>query len=419
MASDPEILDLFPAGTQVVDGEIRIGGMRARDLAEQFGTPAMLVDEVALRARAREYVAGLSARWPNSLVYFASKAFPCTAIYRVMVEEGLGIDVAGGGELVMALKAGADPDRILLHGNAKSDEEIRMAVDAGVGIVVVDNHDDITRLEAVLDRPQDVLVRVRPGVVGHTHAAMETASETSKFGMSLAQAERAIARIRTSRFLRLRGLHVHVGSQILRTEPFAEAVGALASLGEFEVYDLGGGLGERYTYADTRVPVDTYLDVLTAAAREHLPAGARILLEPGRSLTARSTVTMYRAVTVKDDGKTFVAVDGGMGDNLEVSLYGQRFEAVLPERPFGSREVAVVGRHCESGDFLSDPATLADPVVGDLVVVPVTGAYCFTMSNNYNGALRPPVVFVKHGSPTLLLRRETYDDLTRRDCSPH
>ncbi len=417
---DAATLTLFPGGSAVdADGTLRIGGARVDDLADEFGTPALVVDEDALRRRAREYAGGLSSRWPNSRVVFASKAFPATAVQRVMVEEGLGLDVAGGGELLSALKAGVDPALVVLHGNAKSGEEIAMAVDHGVGLVVVDNADDVDRLEATVPvgRRQDVLVRVIPGVTAQTHASVLTGHEGSKFGLAPDAARALIARIRASSRLRMRGVHAHVGSQILQPEPLAAAVGPLAALGEFEVYDLGGGLGARYSYADLPPSVGTYLDALIAAAREHLPVEAEIIIEPGRSMVASAAATLYRVVTVKRGATTFVAVDGGMGDNLEVALFGQRFEAVLAGRlsePATERAV-VVGRHCESGDVLIDGVDLPSARVGDLLAVPATGAYCFTMANNYNGNRRPPVVFVQEGAARLVVRRETWADLLARD----
>ena len=264
----------------------------------EFGTPALIVDEPALRARAREYREALTARWPRSRVVFASKAFPATAIQRVMVEEGLGLDVAGGGEILTALKAGVDPALIVHHGNAKTDEEIALAAEHGIGLVVVDNADDVDRLEAT-GREHDVLVRVIPGVTADTHAHVLTGHEGSKFGLLPAEAARLIARIERSPRLRMRGLHVHVGSQILDVEPFADSVAPIAALGEFEIYDLGGGLGARYSYDDHAPSVDAYLDALIGAAREHLPAAAELIIEPGRSMVASTAFTLYRVVSVK------------------------------------------------------------------------------------------------------------------------
>jgi diaminopimelate decarboxylase len=418
-----DVLSLFPPGSaRDADGMLTVGGCRADALAHEFGTPVLVVAEQALRDRAREYRGELAARWPRSRVVFASKAFPCTAVQRVMVEEGLGLDVAGAGEIVTALKAGADPAGLVLHGNAKSDEEVAMAVEHRLGLVVVDNADDVDRLEATVPqgRAQDVLVRVIPGVEADTHAHVLTGHEGSKFGLAPRAAAELIGRIERSARLRMRGLHVHVGSQILDVEPFARSVAPVAALGEFDVYDLGGGLGARYTYADDPPSVGAYLDALVGAASRHLPAGAELIVEPGRSMVASAAATLYRVQTVKRGAHTFVAVDGGMGDNLEVALFGQRFEAAICDR-VGTRPadtVTVVGRHCESGDVLIDGIALPGPRVGDLLAVPVTGAYCFTMSNNYNGTRRLPVVFAAGGAARLVVRRETWADLLARDVEP-
>ncbi|WP_042376179.1 diaminopimelate decarboxylase [Streptacidiphilus melanogenes] len=416
-----DLVGLFPNGTSLdATGALVLGGVPVAELAETYGTPALIVDEPSIRARARRYADGLAARWPNSRATFASKAFPCTAVYRLLAEEGLGIDVAGGGELTLALAAGADPAGLVVHGNAKTEEELRLAVEAGAGTIVVDNFDDIDKLEAILDATgaeQGVLVRVTPDIRPDTHEAISTGQNGSKFGLLLPQAREAIARLRGSDRLRLDGVHVHVGSQILDLEPFGQAVEAVAELGEFAVYDLGGGLGSRYTYTDHPPTVEAYLDAMTDVAKRLLPTDARILIEPGRSMVAESGVSLYRVVSVKrGGGHTFVAVDGGMGDNLEVSLYQQRFEAAIATRPTGEGELCrLVGRHCESGDTLSAGVRLEDPRVGDLIAVPVTGAYTYALSNNYNGARRPPVVFVRDGEHRAVVRRETYADLMRRD----
>jgi diaminopimelate decarboxylase len=422
-AQDPSeaggLLELFPPGTrQDADGMLVVGGCRLDDLAAAYDTPVMVVSEGAVRQRARDYQEELAARWPDSQVVFASKAFPCTAVQRLMISEGLWLDVAGGGEIVTALAAGADPATLVLHGNAKTTEEIELAAGAGVGTVVVDNLDDIDRLEAAVrpGRVQGCLVRVIPGVQSSTYAAYATGHAGSKFGLHPAAAAEAIARIDASSRLRMDGLHTHVGSQILVADELAAAVAPLAAVGDYPVYDLGGGLGCRYTYADHPPSLGEYLNVLIGAAREHLPSGARILIEPGRSMVAPNAVTVYRVVTVKHGPKTFVAVDGGMGDNLEVALVGQRFEASIANRAGGGQTVTVVGRHCESGDVISEGVPLREPRVGDLLAVPVTGAYCYTMSNNYNGARRIPVVFADHGDARLVVRRETWDDLLTRDA---
>jgi diaminopimelate decarboxylase len=409
---DRDLLPLFPEHSSVTpDGELAIGGVTARDLAERFGTPAYVVDEVGLRDQARRFREGLAARHPDSEVVFASKSFPCLAAYKLFAAEGLSIDVAGAGELVMALAAGVRPDRMYLHGNAKTTAELTMALDAGVATVVVDNFDDIDRLEQLATRKQRVLIRIIPGVAPETHESQSTGGADSKFGLPLDQAADAIARIRASRKLQLDGLHLHIGSQILDTGPFARAVEAVAVLGEFPVYDVGGGLGVRYTLADKAPSVEQYLDTIAEAAHAYLPDGAKLVIEPGRSMVARSCVTLYRVSTVKHTGRTFVAVDGGMADNLDVALTGQGFEAAIATRMTTPPDetVQLVGRQCESGDLLVANLPLPGPAPGDLIAMPVTGAYTYTLANNYNGALRPPIVFCRDGQARLVAERETHE----------
>ncbi len=411
-----DVVTLFPPSAAVVGKRLHVGGRALGDLADQFGTPVLIVDEAALRARARRYAAGLAARWPNARVVWASKSLPVTAVYRLMAEEGLGADVAGGGEIEMALAGQMDPARLVLHGNAKTDAELRRALEVGVGLIVVDGLDELDRLEGLVEREQAVLLRVTPGVGAPTHAAIATGQADSKFGFGPHDLAIARRRLGGHRHLRLEGLHVHVGSQIATTEPFVRALEAVAALGEFALYDLGGGLGARYTYDDAPASIEAYLDALTGAARALLPREATILIEPGRSLVAEAACTLYRVVAVKRQAtRAIVAVDGGMADNLEVSLYGQRFEATLVDRVGGGEAYALVGRHCESGDQLIDAVPLAAPRPGDVLAVPVTGAYCLTMANNYNGALRPPIVLVREGTARAVVRRETYQDLLARD----
>jgi len=417
-ATADELVGLFPPGTRTdSDGTLVVGGCRLDDVAAQFGTPAIVVSEDALRQRARDYLGAFRSRWPRCDVAFASKSFPCTAVQRVMVEEGLHLDVAGGGEIRTALKAGADPARILLHGNAKSDDELGLAVKHGVGLVVVDNFDDIDRLERIVPagHQQPCLVRVIPGVEAATHASQATGHAGSKFGLMPDDARSAIVRIERSAKMRLDGVHTHVGSQLLNIEQLAQAVEPIAKLGTFEVYDLGGGLGVRYTYDEHPPSLDEYAEAMVGQAKALLPAGSRIIVEPGRSMVANSACTVYRVTTLKRGVVTHVAVDGGMGDNLEVSLTGQRFEATIVDRVGGGETVSVVGRHCESGDQLVDGVALREPSIGDLLAVPVTGAYCYTMSNQYNGARRVPVVFTRAGAARLVVRRDTWDDLLMRD----
>ncbi len=390
------------------------------ELAEQFGTPAFIVAEDDLRARARAYARGLATRHPNCDVLFASKAFPCTAVYRVLAEEGLSCDVASGGELALALRGGFDPARIYLHGNAKSIAELEFAVDSGVGHVVLDSLHDVDRLEQVAAKravTQGVLIRVTPDVSGETHVAISTGQADSKFGFGLAEAPAAIERVTASPHLGLVGLHCHIGSQLLVLEPFIRAITALSALGEFEVYNLGGGLGAAYLESQEPPSIADYIATLVTTAEIALGSGKRLLIEPGRSLVANSAVTLYTVQTVKRNVSTWVAVDGGMSDNLRPMLYGSYYEAALANRmlEMGGEICHLAGKHCESGDVIVRDAHLSNPAPGDIVVTPATGAYGYAMANNYNGVPRPPVIFCREGDARVVVRRETYDDLMSRD----
>ncbi len=420
-ARDQPLSHAYPIGSRVdARGHLQIGGCDAVELAAQFGTPAFIVAEDDLRERARAYVRGLTALHPDGDVLFASKAFPCTAVYRVLAQEGMACDVASGGELALALRGGFDPARIYMHGNAKSEAELRFALEAGVGHVVLDSLHDVERLERVAARlgvAQEVLVRITPDVSGDTHAAISTGQADSKFGFGLAQAPAALERIAGSPHLRMVGLHCHIGSQLLELEPFRRAVSALAQLGEFDVYNLGGGLGVAYLEAQEPPSIPDYLAAVVAAAHAELGPGKRILFEPGRSLVANSTVTLYTVQTVKRNVSTWVAVDGGMSDNLRPMLYGSRYQAAIASRMHatGGELCQLAGKHCESGDVIIRDVELHEPAPGDIVVTPATGAYGYAMANNYNGVPRPPVVFVSGGNARLAVRRETYEDLMSRD----
>jgi diaminopimelate decarboxylase len=409
-------LSLLPPSATIDGADLRVGGCSLTELAAEFGTPVFVIDEQALRDRARAYRAGLAARHPRSRVCFAMKSFPSASMVRVLATEGLGLDVVGAGELRIALAAGADPASIVMHGNAKSDDDITAALDAEIGYIIVDGFDDIDRIDRLARRRTPVLLRVSPGIESATHSALATGGKASKFGVPVEQVPAALARMQASPRIDVRGLHAHIGSQILDLEQFEAEVAALATLGEFEVYDLGGGLGVRYEPADVAPDIDAYLDRLVTTAHRYLSPGIELLVEPGRSVVAPAGLTLYRVLTIKRAGRMHVAVDGGMADNLEHSLYGQRFTPLVVGRWEEPEVLAdLVGRHCESGDILTPDVRLRSPQLGDLVVVPVTGAYCFTMSNNYNGALRSPVVYCAYGTARLGVRRETPAELLSRE----
>ena len=421
VATATSLSHVYPLGTRVNEhGRLEIGGCDTVELAREFGTPAYLVAEDDLRARARAFVEALASRNRDHQVVFASKAFPCTAVYRVLAEEGLACDVASGGELMLALKGGFHPRGIYFHGNARSESELREALAAGVGQVVIDSFDDlerIDRLAAERGRSQPVMIRVTPGVSGDTHAAISTGQADSKFGLAIDDARVAIERARASAALELVGLHFHIGSQLFELEPFRAAVAAIGQLGDFPAYNLGGGLGVAYTASQHPPSIADYVEAIVGAAHEWLGTDKRLMLEPGRALVANSAVTIYRVETVKRNVSTWVAVDGGMSDNLRPMLYGSVYEALIADRALapGTERCHVAGKHCESGDVIARDVTLADPVPGDVLVTPVTGAYGHALANNYNGITRPPVVFCRDGNARVVVRRETYEDLTVRD----
>jgi diaminopimelate decarboxylase len=413
-----QLSQAYPLASRVdEDGRLQLGGCDAVELAREFGTPAYVVVEDDLRARAQTFVEAFRARATDFDVLFASKAFPCTAVYRVLASEGIACDVASGGELALALRGGFDPARIYMHGNAKSIAELRQARAAGVGHVVIDNADEIERLAAVVGDgpPQPVLLRVTPDVRGETNDKISTGQADSKFGFSMPDAPAAIARVASCGGLDLVGLHIHIGSQILELDPFRRAIEAIAPLGDFGTYNLGGGLGVAYTAAQEPPRIADYVAAKVDTANRVLGPGKRLLDEPGRALVANSTVTLYTVQSVKRNVSTWVAVDGGMSDNLRPMLYGAVYEAQIADRFGGGTPSRLTGKHCESGDVIVRDVELADPRAGDVVVTPATGAYGHAMASNYNGVPRPPVVFVSNGDARLVVRRETYDDLAARD----
>jgi diaminopimelate decarboxylase len=418
---------VYPAGSCVNErGHLEIGGCDVVELVGRLGTPAYLYAEDDMRTRAREFVRAFERRTESFEVIYASKSLPATAAYRVMCEEGLSVDVASGGELRMALAAGFDPDRVHMHGNNKTEAELRYAFESGVGHVILDSFDEIELADRLLERPQRVLIRLTPGIKPSTHDYVQTGQLDSKFGFGLADglAERAVERVRESRHLELVGLHAHIGSQIFELEPYIKAIEVIASFCdavglEPELLNVGGGLGIAYLETDEPPSIDEYVDVKVQGVRRLFDPAPRILIEPGRSLVGNAGVTAYRIGTVKEipGVRTYVAVDGGMSDNLRPMLYGARYEAVIANRAADAPDtlVTIAGMHCESGDVLIRDTEVASPRVGDVLVTPATGAYGYAMASNYNGVPRPPVVFCRDGEARVVVRRETWDDLLARD----
>ncbi len=421
---------VFPLGSRLNErGHLEVGGCDTLDLAREFGTPAYVVAEDDLRARARAFIeAGRQAGEAELHVVFASKAFPCTAVLALFAREGLWCDAASGGELHLALNAGFAPARIVLHGNAKSEAELRAALDHGVGLIVIDNFDELERLERLVGEPertgrvpQPVLLRATPNVKGDTHAKISTGQADSKFGFGMDQIGAAIERTRGVAGLELQGVHAHIGSQLFELEPFRREVAQLATLGVtagsggFTTWDLGGGLGVAYGADQDPPAIDEYVGALVQAAREHLGGHERLLIEPGRALVANAGITLYTVQSVKRNVSTWVAVDGGMSDNLRPMLYGASYEAHVADRFGGKTRCVLAGKHCESGDVIVREALLDDPRPGDVIVTPATGAYGYAMCNNYNGVPRPPVIFCTGGDARVVVRRESFEDMTARD----
>ncbi|HEY8215769.1 MAG TPA: diaminopimelate decarboxylase, partial [Acidimicrobiia bacterium] len=414
-----------PFDASLVPDALRVLDLEA--LAAEFGTPVFLYDEDEIRRRARDYV----THFGRDRVAYASKAFLCTAMARLAHDEGLHVDCATGGETFVALRAGVPPERIVLHGNNKTADELRAAIEAGVGRIVVDSTAELDRLDALLrgrTDPVDVLVRVTPGVEAHTHEYIETGTEASKFGFTLAEgiALRAVTRVHETPSLHLLGFHCHIGSQIYRLDAYGRAVERLAALAReagdtdgvvIEELNLGGGLGARYLTEDPELSVADYAESLTGAVARSWAAASlgdppRVMVEPGRSIVAPCAITLYRVGTVKEIPGigTYVAVDGGMSDNPRPVLYGAGYEAYLPARMGEARprRGAVVGKHCEQGDVIVGDARFPAVVdVGDLLATPTTGAYGYSMASNYNKVPRPPVVFVRDGVARLVVRGET------------
>jgi len=405
------------------DGSLFVGGCSLLELAAEFGTPLFVYDAEQIRSRCREAVAAFG----TGRVIYATKAFLCRAIATLVHSEGLLLDVASGGELHVALAAGIPPSACTMHGNNKSVEELRFALSRKIRSIVVDSFDELDRLDALHAEGSpapDVLLRITPGVHAHTHEYIATGQDDSKFGFNLAtgDAERAGHRASASSSVNLVGFHCHIGSNVFAAASFAKAATVMAEfVAPFALPQLvlGGGLGVAYVAGEVAPTLTDWADAVLAACRD---AGvqAEVSVEPGRAIVASAAVTLYTVGTVKNipDVRTYVAVDGGMSDNPRPVLYGSGYESFAPraplaERPFRAR---VVGKHCESGDILLFDACLpSDIAVGDVLAVPVTGAYGHSMGSNYNKVPRPPVVFVEGGNPTLVVRRETYEDLLRTD----
>jgi diaminopimelate decarboxylase len=404
------VLELFPDTADTDGGQLRIGGIQAAELAERFGTPLVVYCEETIRARVAEYRHAA----PDALLVFGTKAFPNVSLLRLFDELGVGADVSTRGELEFARRAGVPGDRLIVHGNNKSDEELRVAAGSGAAFVVLDALEEVERAAAAGVRR--VLVRVAPGVEAQTHEAIRTGHEGSKFGLPPEQALDALVAARRAG-LEVAGLHVHVGSQLAAPGAVVAAIGRLGALAfEPDVLDLGGGLGVRHTLAEPAVTIADFVRELSAEVARAFATPPRLILEPGRSLIGQAGVTLYRVGVVKPTSRgTWVAVDGGVSDNPRPLLYGARYTALLANRARESAvsEYKIAGKHCESGDVLIENVELPTPRRGDLLAVPATGAYTLGMASNYNGVPRPAAVLVRDGSARVIRERERVEDLLR------
>jgi diaminopimelate decarboxylase len=424
---------ILPETASVRNGRLFVGGCDMVELALKFGTPVYVFDEATLRAKARAYLQAFSSRYPNVLMCYAAKAFLNPWLARVLSEEGFGLDVVSGGEMTVAQKAGVPMPTVHLHGNNKAPGELEMALDLGVGRIVVDNFTEIpllNELARVRGRVAEVLLRIAPGVEAHTHEYLRTGGLYSKFGIPVMtdQAAEAAGQIVGSKHLRLVGFHAHIGSQIFDLEPFRENVETLVDFGlqmreryQFDLLEIspGGGLGIQYLEADDPPSIDDVAEAVTgvmhSVATKRNVQLPKLVLEPGRSMVGQAGMTLYTAGSIKDipNVRKYVSVDGGIADNVRPALYQARYEAIVAnkaEKP-PAETVTIAGKYCESGDILISDIQLPAIEPGDIIALPATGAYCIPMASNYNLSLKPPIVVVNDGQATMVRRRETYDDL--------
>lgn len=426
-------------GTQTIgeNGHLHIGGVDTVELAKEYGTPLIVYDLELIRNRARAFRDTFKKHGVKAQVAYASKAFSCIAIYQFVKEEDLSLDVVSGGELYTALKANFPPERIHFHGNNKTYDELLLAFDANIGCIVVDNFSEIELLKEISEsrkQSMNILLRVTPGVEAHTHDFITTGQSDSKFGFDLnnGQADEAFRQVLHHEYLNLLGLHCHIGSQIFETDGFSLAAGKLiekidewnkAYNFECKVLNLGGGFGIRYTEEDHPLEPHVYVEEMVKTVKEetskrNLPM-PEIWIEPGRSLVGDAGTTLYTIGSRKvvPNIREYIAVDGGMSDNIRPALYGAKYEAVIANKANEPKDhkYTVAGKLCESGDKLIEDAPLQRAESGDFLAIFCTGAYGYSMASNYNRVPRPAVVFVENGKHQLAIRRESYDDLILND----
>ncbi|WP_076005053.1 diaminopimelate decarboxylase [Dehalogenimonas formicexedens] len=426
----------FPLGSTIDDnGHLRIGGLDAVELAKEYGTPLYVFDENDIRERCREFKREFAGRYPATHIAFAGKACLNKAIAKVVASEGFGLDVVSGGELEIARSAGFPTNQIYFHGNNKSDAELEMALEYKVGRIVVDNFYELSRLDAMAARrgvKADIMFRIKPGIDPHTHAKITTGNIDSKFGFGLDDAADAVARAMKCGNLKLTGFHYHIGSQIFEIQPFLDA---LKTTLEFmarmkrelgfitEELDAGGGYAVQYLSGAQPPAIGEYAEAIVSLLRSECHrlglALPKLSVEPGRATVARSAVALYTVGAIKDipGVRCYACVDGGMADNIRPALYCSQYEPYLANRmaDYADQTYTIAGRFCESGDILANDVKLPEVKPGDILVMPVSGAYSIPMSSNYNAFCRPAVVMVKDGQARIIKRRETVEDLLRTD----
>jgi diaminopimelate decarboxylase len=429
-------LKLFPAASAVNDsGHLIIGGCDTVELAAEFGTPLYLFDELSLRSKCAEFKREFGQRYADNTVIYAAKAFINKALAQIFKEEGLGLDVVSAGEFSIARAAGFPLDKVYFHGNNKSAEELRLALEWGVGRIVVDNFHELAILGEIAgergSRP-DILLRLSPGVEPHTHKYIITGAIDTKFGFPLASGDEAVAQALSAPSVNLVGLHFHIGSLIYDLEPYQQAIDIILGFAaemkqkhgfELKELDVGGGFAIQYTMDSPAPPISAFAEAVAFRVIDKCQklglALPRLIIEPGRSIVGQAGVTLYTVGVVKDipGVRRYVSVDGGMADNIRPALYGARHEAVVANKMREKEKdmVTIVGKFCESGDVLIRDIALPPVVAGDIIAVPDCGAYCLSQASNYNASLKPAIVMVKESKARLIRRRETFDDLTRCD----
>lgn len=432
-----DLLPVLPASTSFEGDDLVVGGVNMVKLAREAGTAVYIMDEEHIRQNLRDYIHWTRYHWKDVDIAYAGKAFLCVEMARIVAEENCSLDVSSGGELAVARRANFPMDRIYVHGNNKTEQELIECLEARVGVIVIDSFDEIerlSRLAANRDQTQDVLIRVTPGIQADTHDFIKTGAEDSKFGFGLNQglAMEAIKRAIAAPGINFKGIHMHIGSQIFALNSFAEAIAVAVDFMsqikeetgcEVELFDTGGGLGVAYGVPDEPSTIQEYGKVIVDGIKEecekHNLRVPKMAVEPGRSIVANPGITLYTVGTVKEipGVRTYVAIDGGMTDNIRTALYGAHYEAFVANKSLQPRNMlgTVAGKHCESGDIVVSDGPLQDPEVGDIICVAATGAYCHSLASNYNKQVRPGVIFVKDGKWRWVVRRESYEDLMRND----